>query len=223
MTINPNFLTRTLVALILAPLVVWGVIHSYYMNIPLFEILMVICLWEWAKLCKASLRNWRSWGIFIGGIGYISVAFLLLISIFVHDRESTYLLLWLLSLVWAVDSAAYFVGRWLQGPLLCPKISPAKTWSGFWGGTLSGIITSATFIYFTDMVTLYSPWIYVWGIALTLVAPLGDLLESACKRYFKVKDTGTLIPGHGGMLDRLDSFLATTLVLKGFLILKNNL
>jgi len=227
MKINNDFLSRTLVTLILGPIVVWSVLHSYYLNTYIFEIVMAICLWEWAKLCRSSSKfsqkTWLARGIFIVGVVYISLAFLFLTSIFVRDKESPYLLLWLLSLVWAVDIGAYLVGRWLQGPLLSPKISPAKTWSGFWGGTLSGIMTSTIFIYLTDLAIIYSPWIYIWGGVLTFVAPLGDLLESACKRYFKVKDTGILIPGHGGMLDRLDSFLAATLALKGFLLLKNNL
>jgi phosphatidate cytidylyltransferase len=257
MKIDHNFLIRGLTTLILAPVIIWGVLSlgpSYYAGI--FKVLMIVGLWEWARLCGYSgsygallgglfsyldigqmalvsipfiiislmifRQSWQASLLFVAGSWYIGLACLQLISIFVVDQESPHLLLWMLLLVWAADIGAYLVGRWLRGPLFAPRISPGKTWSGFWGGTLSGILISTSFIYLTDLAILYSPWIYGWGVILTLVAPLGDLLESACKRYFKAKDTGALIPGHGGVLDRLDSFLAVALVLKGFLILKNH-
>lgn len=110
----------------------------------------------------------------------------------------------LLLLVWSTDTFAYIGGRLLKGPKLAPSISPHKTWSGFGIGMIGG--TTLTFA--------ASSWIYpnifsLWGIILlVLIAQLGDLLESKVKRWADVKDSSSLIPGHGGLLDRLDSLLA---------------
>lgn len=113
----------------------------------------------------------------------------------------------LLLIVWATDVGAYVVGRAVGGPLLAPRISPGKTWSGAVGGLLAGIAVgfAAAFI--------FGLWAAAWQAALFAgligcVGQAGDLFESSLKRYFKVKDSGHLIPGHGGLLDRLDAILA---------------
>ena len=101
------------------------------------------------------------------------------------------------------DTGAYFVGRFLGGPKLAPMISPAKTWSGSIGGWLIGTLTGTLYwIIFT-----HSPWLLglVFSASLGIVGQAGDLTESAIKRLFRVKDSGDIIPGHGGFMDRLDS------------------
>jgi phosphatidate cytidylyltransferase len=114
-------------------------------------------------------------------------------------------LFWVLATVWATDIGAYFAGRLIGGPRLAPKISPAKTWSGLFGGLaaaalVTGVAGIAGWVPF-------SAGFLALGIGLSLVAQLGDLIESKFKRHFAVKDSGALIPGHGGVLDRLDSLL----------------
>ncbi|MGH7012757.1 MAG: phosphatidate cytidylyltransferase [Stellaceae bacterium] len=123
--------------------------------------------------------------------------------------------LWLLVLVWAVDSAAYAVGRAVGGPKLAPMLSPNKTWAGFCGG-LGGaaLVGWGTAALAGGAAAVVVPASVLLGIA----AQLGDLVESAAKRRFNVKDSGGLIPGHGGLLDRLDSLLAASLLL-GLLLL----
>jgi phosphatidate cytidylyltransferase len=115
-------------------------------------------------------------------------------------------LLWLFALVWATDSAAYAVGRWAGGPRLAPRWSPKKTWSGALGGIaaagLVGVITAKML-----GISMLSPVSWV-GMGLSVAVQFGDLAESAAKRRFDVKDTSGLIPGHGGLLDRLDGMLA---------------
>ena len=119
-------------------------------------------------------------------------------------------LLWLFALVWATDSAAYVVGRSAGGPRLAPRWSPKKTWSGALGGlvaaALVGVITAN--ILGISMLSSVS-WV---SLVLSAAAQFGDLLESAAKRRFGVKDASGLIPGHGGLLDRLDGLLAALTV-----------
>lgn len=107
------------------------------------------------------------------------------------------------TVVWMTDSAAFFTGRQIGGEKLAPQISPSKTWSGALGGLALG--TGAGLLFW--VVATDSPW---WiGLALSaaisVLGQLGDLSESALKRHFRIKDSGDIIPGHGGLMDRLDS------------------
>ncbi len=111
---------------------------------------------------------------------------------------------WYLGLVIALnDTGAFFAGRVIGGPKLAPTISPAKTWSGAIGGLVTGTIAGLVFW----LIFVPSPWWIGLGlsIAMGLIGQAGDLSESAVKRIFRVKDSGDIIPGHGGFMDRLDS------------------
>ena len=116
---------------------------------------------------------------------------------------------WLFAIVWASDVSAYFSGRAIGGPKLMPSISPKKTWSGFIGGTIGGtlaaMLTLAAFGHALHWQTI------VCSACLSIVSAAGDLVESAFKRRFDVKDSSRLIPGHGGVLDRLDGFIAVVI------------
>ena len=108
-------------------------------------------------------------------------------------------------MVWATDVGAYFAGRGIGGPRLAPRISPNKTWAGLAGGiaaaALVGMITAYA-IGLPDRMMLVS-----FSALLSIIAQGGDLIESIVKRHFGVKDSGRLIPGHGGVLDRLDGLM----------------
>jgi phosphatidate cytidylyltransferase len=103
------------------------------------------------------------------------------------------------------DIAAYFVGRAVGGPKLWPAVSPNKTWSGAIVGTLGGVAAGLLVVKLAGLVV--APMLVMVALALSVAAQLGDLLESAIKRHFGAKDAGQLIPGHGGLMDRLDGFL----------------
>lgn len=115
-------------------------------------------------------------------------------------------LFWVLALVWATDIGAYAIGRAIGGPRLAPRWSPRKTWAGFAGGVLCGMLVGAAVALAMAMRPALPLALISAGLA--VVAQFGDLAESLAKRRFGVKDTSGLIPGHGGLLDRLDSLLA---------------
>ncbi|HVJ51237.1 MAG TPA: phosphatidate cytidylyltransferase [Aliidongia sp.] len=120
------------------------------------------------------------------------------------------LTVWLLTLVWATDICAYVVGKSVGGPKLVPRISPNKTWSGLIGGIGGALLTGLA-------AGMMLPGIDLWMIialsgGLAVVEQIGDIAESLAKRRFGVKDSSSLIPGHGGLLDRLDGMLAVVVV-----------
>jgi phosphatidate cytidylyltransferase len=115
--------------------------------------------------------------------------------------------LFVLCIVWGSDIGAYVIGRLVGGPKLAPSISPGKTWSGAGGGLVGAALAAAAVASWTG-VSFSPPYVIGLAVALGVIAQLGDLLESALKRHFGVKDSGHLIPGHGGLLDRVDALLA---------------
>jgi phosphatidate cytidylyltransferase len=119
-------------------------------------------------------------------------------------------ILWIVACVWATDIGAYVVGRATGGAKLAPRISPGKTWAGLFGGMAWAAVASAAVGYAFNIG--HSIELAVTGAVLAVVGQGGDLLESAAKRRAGVKDSGTLIPGHGGVLDRIDALVAVLIV-----------
>ncbi|MCF7222665.1 phosphatidate cytidylyltransferase [Marilutibacter chinensis] len=118
-----------------------------------------------------------------------------------------------LAIVWAADSGAYFAGRRLGGRLfkgrkLAPRISPNKTFEGLLGGLLAGVAAGVGFGLFAGAPPAQLPWVVLASVIAVLFSVIGDLFESLLKRHVGLKDSGHLIPGHGGVLDRLDGVLA---------------
>ena len=136
------------------------------------------------------------------GTAWIAVACVGLVWL---DRAAGHAaILWLILTVWATDTGAYVAGRSLGGPRLAPRWSPNKTWTGFAGGALCAAIVG----WATASLTGAAAWLLVTaGIGLSIAAQAGDLAESLAKRRFGAKDSGRVIPGHGGLLDRLDGML----------------
>jgi phosphatidate cytidylyltransferase len=118
--------------------------------------------------------------------------------------------IWILACTWATDIGAYFVGASAGGAKLAPRISPSKTWSGLIGGMAWAAVASAATGLAFGLGTTFS--LAAIGAVLAVVAQLGDLAESALKRGADVKDSGNLIPGHGGLLDRVDGLVAVLVV-----------
>ncbi len=115
-------------------------------------------------------------------------------------------ILWLFAVVWGTDIAAYFAGRLIGGPRLWPSVSPGKTWAGAVVGALAGAVLGLMLAAWTNRLAA----LFWLGLATAIVSELGDLFESALKRRFGVKDSSGLIPGHGGLMDQLDAFVAAS-------------
>jgi phosphatidate cytidylyltransferase len=118
-----------------------------------------------------------------------------------------YAILWLFAVVWGADVMAYFGGRLVGGPKLWPRVSPGKTWSGFYIGVFCG---AAAGLLAAPVASSFLV-LFCLGLATAAVSQGGDLFESALKRRYGVKDSGRLIPGHGGLMDRLDGFIAAAI------------
>jgi phosphatidate cytidylyltransferase len=142
--------------------------------------------------------------ILISGPLYIGLGMAAILTL---GKTNSLLLLWGLLIVWATDTGAYIVGSLLGGPKFAPRISPGKTWSGVVGGSMIGTATGLTIAPYCQIV--FKDPLLLLGLTffLTIVSHSGDLLESKAKRVFNAKDSGNLIPGHGGIMDRLDSLL----------------
>ena len=138
------------------------------------------------------------------GIFYVFVPVMALIFLRQQQPGGFLLAFWTLSLVWATDIGAYFAGRSIGGPKLAPRVSPSKTWAGLGGGVLAALILGFVLHRFSGLPIQLAA---ASGL-LAVAAQLGDLLESAMKRRAGVKDSGSLLPGHGGVMDRLDGVVA---------------
>ncbi len=159
----------------------------------------------------ASAQAPRKEAWFLGGSLYIGLACVALYYLREDQAAGLDWTLWLLAVVWAVDVFAFLVGRSLGGWKLWPSVSPRKTWSGFAGGLLAGVMIGLTGSFWIEARPL---WELALGAGLlSLVVQGGDLAESAVKRHFDVKDASALIPGHGGLLDRVDGLLPASIAL----------
>ena len=153
----------------------------------------------------------RIWAI--SGFGYAAVAELASILLRFDPKMGFTALMFVLLVVWATDIGGYFAGRSIGGPKLWPRVSPKKTWAGALGGFVASLAVAAGFAALDPnkadpQLMLQMTSLLLLGAILSIASQLGDLFESAVKRRFGVKDSSHIIPGHGGLLDRLDGFVA---------------
>lgn len=177
--------------------------------------MLLIVLGAIASLIFAQRRH-RLW--VTAGIGYAGAMLLAPMFLRADPDYGLFALLLLFGVVWTTDIMAYFTGRALGGPKLCPAISPKKTWSGAVGGAMCATVVALLLPRILGAVAsnevaaaikLVHPGVLaLLGVMLSVLAQLGDLLESWIKRRFGAKDASHLIPGHGGVMDRLDGFWA---------------
>ena len=160
----------------------------------------------------------RRRAIGMAGIGLATLLIVATLSLRSDDGAGRATIFWLFAVVWASDSGAYAAGRLLRGPRLVPRVSPGKTWAGGIGGVAAAVGASLLLGWLLPL----AGWVAerppsvplaVAGAACSLAGQLGDLAESALKRRVGAGDSGRLIPGHGGILDRIDAYAAAAFVL----------
>jgi phosphatidate cytidylyltransferase len=144
-------------------------------------------------------------GWLAGGIVYAGLTAISLAAIRGDTAHGFAAMLFIFAVVWATDILAYFVGRAIGGPKLAPPISPGKTWSGAIGGAVSAVI-AGTLVHMAFF-PLNGLWVPAIALVLSVFSQIGDLFESFIKRRFGVKDSSRLIPGHGGVMDRVDGLV----------------
>jgi phosphatidate cytidylyltransferase len=166
-----------------------------------------------ALSAPSQRRSWAAGGVVYAGL--MLMAPLLLRGDAMIGAEALFLLF---AIVWTTDVLGYFAGRAIGGPKLAPSISPAKTWSGAAAGLVGAAIVVALGVRLVPQARLTT--LIAVAIALSIMSQLGDLLESAFKRRFGTKDTSQLIPGHGGVMDRLDGFWAAAVCAALFGVLR---
>jgi phosphatidate cytidylyltransferase len=202
---------RVISAAALAPVA----IGAAYFGGPLFSLFWIIAgagvLWEWTQLVAAGRLSPSEKRLWLAG-GALYAAVLAAAPILLRrDPEFGFVAIVLLfAVVWTTDIAAYFAGRLIGGPKLWPKASPKKTWSGALVGTAAAIIAATAVAHAAGIGNLAA--IAALSLVLSAASQVGDLFESTIKRRFGAKDASKLIPGHGGLMDRLDGFVAAAAV-----------
>jgi phosphatidate cytidylyltransferase len=165
-----------------------------------------LILWEWVNLTAGASQR----GVWVlAGVLYAGAAFAAPVVLRGDAQLGFVAIIFLFAVVWSTDILGYLVGRFVGGPKLWPAVSPKKTWSGALGGT-AGALIAAGIIAQLNALTIWP--VALLAAVLSVGAQAGDLFESAIKRRFNAKDASHLIPGHGGVMDRLDGFIVAALI-----------
>jgi len=198
--------TRVLSALVLAPIAIAAVYFDGWLFAAFWALAAVAVLWEWIGL--VGLRNY-SWV----AVGILYALVMFLAPVVLRGRLDAQLgmtaIFLLFAIVWTTDIVGYFAGRAIGGPKLAPSISPKKTWSG----AIAGLVVAVLIVVLASRFVPHAKISVLVALTtlLSIVSQAGDLAESALKRRFDAKDASQIIPGHGGVMDRLDGFWAATL------------
>lgn len=187
--------------------------HYYFYLRSLYFIIPVLFIFSIYFIFKSTNELLNDFGKATLGLTYVIAPFAIALTLPSFDyslceKVMHYEVFFVFLLLWCSDTFAYLTGNLIGKHKLAPKISGAKTWEGFFGGIIFTLLTGF-FIqkYFGE--NLHGNWMII-GLIVAALGPLGDLTESKLKRFFNVKDSSNLIPGHGGFLDRLDSFIFVT-------------
>jgi phosphatidate cytidylyltransferase len=165
---------------------------------------------EWTSITAVTGSRTQRTGWSAVGLVYVLLPAAALLSLRQTEPSGWAAILFVLIVVWATDTAAYFGGRSIGGPKLWPKVSPKKTWSGAICGFVVAMLAGGAAAALTSGGDFRTGALL--AAPLSIAAQAGDLLESAVKRHFGVKDSGSIIPGHGGVLDRVDGLFGAAVI-----------
>lgn len=200
-----NFVLRLLSAAIMLPACVALVLYGGWPFALVFGLILILAFHEWVNLSR-KLATWsQQMAVLAAGILYFAANIWAIYCLRFQLEQGAWLVLFIFIMVWAVDTGAYFSGRLIGGPKLAPKLSPSKTWAGAIGGAVAAGL--AGYIFADLAGAAWPAMALALAVPVTFFAQSGDLLESWLKRKAGVKDASSLIPGHGGILDRIDGLL----------------
>ena len=190
-----NLATRIVSGLVMIAVALGAAVFGGYVFAVLVAAAAAMIFVEWTRMVRGWGLGWQ-----LGGFAYALLPALALLWIRERAPHDLMLLLWVFIVTWSTDIGAYFAGRAIGGPKLAPMISPNKTWAGLIGGMIAAALLGGYWANFTGL----SPKLLWLAPLFAVGAQAGDLFESGLKRRAGVKDSGTILPGHGGVMDRLD-------------------
>lgn len=190
--------------------VILALVSTYMGRLSLALVLLVV-----AAGCAALFARLRRQDALNAAYGMLYLGWPAILMVWLREQPDPVGLNWtalVFVVAWSSDVVAYLAGSLIGGPKLWPRFSPNKTWAGFFGGVVAGTVAGGLMGGLLDMGSLTAVWGAVLGFFAALATMAGDLWESALKRRFGVKDAGNLIPGHGGLLDRVDGLMFAVVV-----------
>jgi phosphatidate cytidylyltransferase len=194
-----NLLMRVVTAAVMIPVAIGIAYAGGWLWAGLVTLISIGLFVEWRSIVGAHRYGWIALGVV-----YAAAALTASVAVRFDQVWGFTALMFVLLIVWVTDIGGYFAGRGIGGPKLWPRVSPKKTWAGAIGGMVLSLVVGGTFAAYGYGKLLP---LLVLATVLTIVSQLGDLFESAVKRKFGVKDSSQIIPGHGGLLDRLDGYV----------------
>ena len=198
-----ELMVRSVAAMIMAGVALVAAFLGGYVFAVLVALAAGLMFVEWRRLTEGWGFEWL-----VAGFVYALLPALALLWIRDRAPQGLELLVWVFIVTWTTDIGAYFAGRAIGGPKLAPSISPNKTWAGLIGGMISAGLVGWSWVQFTGL-----PTGLIWlAPAFAFAAQGGDLFESWLKRRAGAKDSGSILPGHGGILDRLDGLVVVAVL-----------
>ena len=206
--------TRTAVGIILIAIALASALFGGTVFAVLVALIATIMYVEWSRMVGHWGFNWQL-------IGFVYCLLPAVSLLWIRERAEPSgigrdfdLLIWVFLVVWSTDIGAYFAGRAIGGPKLAPSISPNKTMAGLVGGVASAALIAGAWVYYVGL-----PAKLLWlAVLFGFAAQMGDLFESGLKRRAGVKDSGTWLPGHGGLLDRLDGLVPVAVLTAALMV-----
>jgi phosphatidate cytidylyltransferase len=206
--------TRTAVGIILIAIALVEALLGGWPFAVLVAAIATIMYVEWTRMVGKWGFAWKAYGFAYCLLPAVSLLWIRERAEYQGIGSGFDLLIWVFLVVWSTDIGAYFAGRAIGGPKLAPSISPNKTIAGLIGGVISALVLAGLWVTVAEL-----PPILWWLAApFAVAAQLGDLFESGLKRRAGVKDSGTWLPGHGGLLDRLDGLVPVAILTAGFML-----